>query len=123
MVVAGLADGTVLYDVLKDQMNPLGVKYPVIYDFLNCLGISPCWGWCNSDPVARYGTTARAEELNQVYRELIANYTFQNFDILYMDIPQDEIFARAESMGFSKRDCIEPVDGFHPSGLANYLMA
>jgi acyloxyacyl hydrolase len=123
MIVTGVADGRILYNTLKDKIAPIGVPYPVMYDFLNCLEISPCWGWMNSDAAARDGTTARAVELNDVYRDIIATTTFKNFDILYQDVPMEEIFARAESMGFTPQDCIEPVDGFHPSQLTNYLIA
>lgn len=123
MIVTGLANGSILYDTLSNKMNPFGVPYPVFYDFLNCLEISPCWGWMNSDKAARDGTTARAMDLNKVYLELIEQYKFKNFEIVYLDVPMDEVFKRANEMGFTDQDCIEPVDGFHPSQLTNYLLA
>lgn len=45
MIVVGVIDGRVLYDTLADKMHPLGATYTQVYDFLNCIGISPCWGW------------------------------------------------------------------------------
>lgn len=101
MIVTGLANGSILYDTLSNKMNPFGVPYPVFYDFLNCLEISPCWGWMNSDKSARDGTTARAMELNKAYLELIEQNKFKNFDIVYLDVPMDEVFKRANEMGFT----------------------
>lgn len=43
VVFIGLADGLVLYDVLHNRTHPIGVTYEVVYDYLNCLDISPCW--------------------------------------------------------------------------------
>jgi acyloxyacyl hydrolase len=43
ILVLGLVDGRILYDTLKNETHPLGMSYPKFYDFLNCLGISPCW--------------------------------------------------------------------------------
>jgi len=122
MVVSGVVNGSVLYDTLHDKISPFWVPYPDFYDFLNCLEISPCWGWMNSDKAARDGTTQRAMELNQVYRDIIKEYKFTNFEVLYLDVPMEEVFARANQMGFTNQDCIEPVDGFHPSQLTNYLI-
>lgn len=42
VILTGLADGGVLWDLLKGRMHPLGeyrndVDYPAIYEYLNCL--------------------------------------------------------------------------------------
>jgi acyloxyacyl hydrolase len=39
----GLVDGRVLWDSLYNRTHPLGVPYKSMYNFLNCLQISPCW--------------------------------------------------------------------------------
>lgn len=77
--------------------------------------MSPCWGWMNSDPVIRAATSARAAELNQVYKEIIETVTFNNFDAVYYDVPIQEAVNMAVANGFEAHDIIEPVDGFHPS--------
>jgi acyloxyacyl hydrolase len=41
---APLVDGRVLYNTLGERTHPVGVKYREIYDYLNCLNTSPCWG-------------------------------------------------------------------------------
>jgi acyloxyacyl hydrolase len=46
------------------------VTYSHYYDFMNCLESSPCFGWMNSNAYWRNATTARAEELNQVYSQV-----------------------------------------------------
>ena len=49
LMILGLADGDILYDNLHDSIHPLNVTYDKVYDFLNCLKISPCWSWLNSN--------------------------------------------------------------------------
>jgi len=60
VVSVGLGNGSLLYDLLHDQLHPIGVTYTDVYDYLNCLGISPCWGWMNSNDTVRAYTTERA---------------------------------------------------------------
>jgi hypothetical protein len=43
----GLADGRILYETMHARIHPIGepkgdVTYTALYDFLNCLEISPC---------------------------------------------------------------------------------
>jgi acyloxyacyl hydrolase len=84
LLVLGLADGDVLYDNLHDDIHPLNVTYSTIYDFLNCLNISPCWGWLNSNDTVRKFTTERADNLSKMYQEIINDGTkFKNFDMVY----------------------------------------
>lgn len=42
VVTVGLANGLVLWDSMHNRTHPIGVTYKVVYDFLNCLSISPC---------------------------------------------------------------------------------
>lgn len=81
MVVWGLGDGDILYDLLENRIHPIFVKYTDFYDYLNCLDTSPCWGWMNTNSTIREATTQRAHELNNVYKDIIATTTFNNFDI------------------------------------------
>ena len=48
--MTGLADGRVLWDFMSQRIHPLGeyrsdVTYEDVYEYLNCLQISPCHGW------------------------------------------------------------------------------
>ena len=47
--MTGLADGRVLWDFMSQKIHPLGeyrsdVTYENVYEYLNCLEISPCHG-------------------------------------------------------------------------------
>ena len=60
LITFGLGDGEILYDNLHDDKHPLNITYSTLYDFLNCLKISPCFGWLNSNETYRKMTTKRA---------------------------------------------------------------
>jgi acyloxyacyl hydrolase len=87
LIILGLGDGGLLYDNLHADIHPLNVTYEAVYDFLNCLRISPCWGWLNSNETVRNFTTERAQNLSKVYVELVETMTFKNFDMAYYDFP------------------------------------
>lgn len=135
VVILGLADGRVLYDVLHDHLHPVGggVTYEDLYNFLNCNYANPCWGWLNSDSKVRDATTAHAMILNQQYRDIIkeTNYgrsAFKNFELIYYDLPSQEIMDGWTAAGRSRSELVEPVDGFHPnqyflSILSDWLVA
>jgi len=65
LLVTGVADGRILYETLKDKMHPINETYPHLYNFLNCLQTSPCWGWTSDNATIRDLTSQRAAELNQ----------------------------------------------------------
>lgn len=76
-------------------MHPLNVTYETVYNFLNCLKISPCWGWLNSNATVRRFTTDRAKNLTKMYQEIIDDGTkFKNFDMVYYEFPTMEILER-----------------------------
>jgi len=76
LLVLGLVDGRILYDSMWNLTHPINATYENFYNFLNCLHISPCFGWMNSDEATRNLTTEKAMELNAVYVKLIATNTF-----------------------------------------------
>lgn len=86
-MILGLADGDVLYENLHADTHPLNVTYANVYDFLNCLKISPCWGWLNSNDTVRKFATERAQNLSKVYQKVLNEKTFTNFDAAYYDFP------------------------------------
>jgi acyloxyacyl hydrolase len=58
VVLIGLVDGRILYDSMHNLIHPLGslnndITYEAFYDYLNCLDISPCAGWMNSNATIR----------------------------------------------------------------------
>lgn len=125
VIATGLVDGRVLYEILSNRTHPIGslhndVTYAAVYDFLNCLEISPCFGWMNSNQTWRDRTTERAMQLNVALKSLVANNTFQNFKAFYLDPPLPQAIQTWTQQGHPAWELIEPVDGFHPSqtGLA-----
>ena len=129
LIALGLADGRILYEALEDRVHPIGswkgdVKYPQFYDYLNCLQVSPCFGWMNSNATWRNRTTERAMELNSALKDLVANATFTNFKTVhYFDVPIEKAIEWWEEHGGQRWEMIEPVDGFHPNQLAHNISA
>ena len=126
LIAIGLVDGRVLYNSMHNRTHPIGslhndVNYSQFYDYLNCLDISPCFGWLNSNETWRNITTERAMELNTALKQLVANVTFKNFKAYYFDPPVKKAFERWAEQGGKPWQLIEPVDGFHPNQESNYL--
>ncbi len=126
--VSGLVDGRILYESLHNRTHPIGslrqdVTYTQMYDYLNCLQVSPCFGWMNSNETWRNITTERAQQLNKVLQELVINTTYDNYKLYYHLLPTTELFNNWEAAGGQRWQLIEPVDGFHPNQLANALIA
>jgi acyloxyacyl hydrolase len=124
----GLVDGRVLYEALKDHIHPLGktrndVTYAQYYDFMNCLEISPCFGWMNTNETWRNATSQRAMELNESLEKLVAAVNYSNIDVVNFPIPLEKLFNDWKEKGNDMADLIEPVDGFHPNQYSNALIA
>lgn len=126
VIGVGLVDGRVLFNTMHDKIHPIGslnndVTYAQIYDYLNCLEVSPCFGWLNSNETWRNLTSERAFQLNDAFKKLVAMETFTNFKAYYFDPPIAEVFQRWVKQGGKPEDIIEPVDGFHPSQVGQAL--
>jgi hypothetical protein len=125
VVSLGLFNGELLYDTMHDQQHPLGPSYSQVYDWMNCMKESPCWGWLNSDAEARKSASDRAKQLNDVYVDIAASSKFNNFEYIYYPGEYIKLFADYEkSMGKEALpNLIEKADGFHPSQAANAIFA
>jgi acyloxyacyl hydrolase len=123
LVILGVVNGSLLYEGTAGRTHPLGITYDRLYDFQNCVESSFCWGWLQTDATIREKTTQRAQELNQVYKDLINTYKPKNFDFAYYDFPAGKIFNEYRDAGNDVMDLIEPVDGFHPSQLFHAKLA
>jgi len=122
--IFGLVDGRVLYDNLHNDIHPLNITYTKVYDYLNCLGISPCWGWLNSNETVRNMSTDHAMLLNSVYSEILAEkHNYNNFDLAYYDFPAKTIMDLWVSQGGKVSDLVERIDGFHPNQRFNAMLA
>merc|ERR1712137_1128076 len=122
VVMIGLAQGEVLWHAMHNRTHPVGCTYEEMYDYLNCLEVSPCWGWMNSNATVRALTSIRARQLSNVYPKIIAENTFNNFEMAYYPFPLPEAMDVWTAMGGQVWQLIEPSDGFHPSQQANALI-
>ena len=118
VLTTGLANGSLLYQLLHDRIHPLGrvgppITYSQIYSYLSCLQISPCNGWLTSNDTLRAFTSQRAVDLSEAVRQATNSYASQNFDATYLDFPFEEVIREWESQGGEAWQLIESVDGFH----------
>jgi acyloxyacyl hydrolase len=118
VLTTGLGNGSLLYDLLHDHIHPFGrvgppITYPQMYNYLECLQISPCNGWLTSNSTVRDLTTQRAVELSQAVQNATLTYQAINFDSAYLDFPFNEAMQRWIDQGGEPWQLIEPVDGFH----------
>eukprot|EP00211_Chloroparvula_japonica_P001452 CAMPEP_0119128880 /NCGR_PEP_ID=MMETSP1310-20130426/6848_1 /TAXON_ID=464262 /ORGANISM="Genus nov. species nov., Strain RCC2339" /LENGTH=560 /DNA_ID=CAMNT_0007119253 /DNA_START=83 /DNA_END=1762 /DNA_ORIENTATION=+ len=122
VILIGLVNGEVLWDVLSEHEYPLqDITYANWWDWLNCLDISYCWGWLNSNATIRHDATVRANELTQQLRNIVATVQFSNFDMAFYDYPLVEVLARWKLTGRPLWELIEPFDGLHLSQVGNAL--
>lgn len=119
VVLFGLVDGSILFDLMGNIQHPLGsnITYAQFYDFLSCVGQNPCNTWLTSNAATRAAASARAMELNDVAELVAKNAKFKNFDLLFVDFVDllDEAFGIVEKQGKPLHSLIDPVDGFHPN--------
>ena len=124
ILIGGLIHGLFLYETMSTRVHPIGalrgdVTYNDFYEYLICLGISPCWGYLNSNETWRNATMEHAELLNAELQKLVATEKFENFDLLYTVFSIEEDVVIVEKEGKQAWQIVEPVDGFHPSQLGN----
>lgn len=119
VLLFGLVDGSILYDLMSKLPHPLGsnITYAQFYEFLSCTGVNPCNTWLTSDAASRAAASARAMELDSIARTTASSAKFKNFEIGFVDFAEllDEAFDIAEQEGKPLSQLIDPVDGFHPS--------
>lgn len=128
VILIGLVDGRVLYDSLHNRIHPIGslrndVTYEQFYDFMNCLQVSPCFGWMNSNETIRNLTSERAAQLSAVLKNVAETMKYENLEVYYFDCPLEEVIRDWKRKGHLVFQLIEPVDGFHPNLLAESLAA
>lgn len=124
VLMMGLADGRVLWEGLHNRSHPIGmgVTYEALYDYLNCLEISPCRGWMNNNETIRNMTTDHAELLSSVLSDIASTQSYSNFKMHYFENPLKSALQKFVAQGGQIWEMIEPVDGFHPNQRANAAM-
>jgi acyloxyacyl hydrolase len=127
IILVPLVDGRVLYNEMHDRIHPVGetnndVTYKDVYNFLNCLDTSPCWGWMNSNETVRNTTWAIASSLNAQLPRVV-NDTLGKLKNVVVHFPGNVIDEALKNSPVPRWQLIEPVDGFHPSQMGNALIA
>merc|ERR1711879_160457 len=128
--ISGLADGRLLYAQMHNKIHPLGsfkknVKFRDFYDFMDCLEISPCRGWLQTNATLRELHSERARELSQSAKAVVRDFPkWENFGVEYYDFD----LAKMSDMwikrgGKNVQDIIDPFDGFHPSQVGMSMQA
>ncbi|CAF0872998.1 unnamed protein product [Rotaria sordida] len=120
VLTTGLANGSLLYQLLHDRIHPLGrvgppITYAQVYSYLMCLQISPCNGWLTSNDTLRAFTTERAVNLSIAVHDATNAYSPINFDSAFLNFPFDQAIQEWISQGGEPWQLIESVDGFHIS--------
>jgi acyloxyacyl hydrolase len=120
VLTTGLANGSLLYELLHDRVHPLGrvgppITYAQVYSYLSCLQISPCNGWLTSNDTLRALTSQRAVDLSGAIHDATYAYSPRNFDVAYLDFPFDQAIQEWAAQGGETWQLIESVDGFHIS--------
>lgn len=126
VILVGLVDGRFLYDNMHARVHPVGslrgdVTYKNVYDFLECNGVTPCWGWLNSNETWRNATTEHAFLLNAQLQKLAETENFTNFDVVYTIYNIQAAAEIVKKDGGQPWQLIEPVDGFHANQLGNAI--
>ncbi|XP_067932650.1 acyloxyacyl hydrolase-like [Watersipora subatra] len=132
VLIVGMADGDFLFKFLENRYHPFGrlrqdLKYPDIYDWWNCMRVTPCMGWLNSNATLRNLTTQRANALSQVMSDLSRTHQhhWSNLELNYVKCPITTVITKylVEHGPDSGYQLIEPVDGFHPNQVGQALSA
>jgi acyloxyacyl hydrolase len=126
IILVPLVDGRILYDAMHARIHPIGwtnqdVTYTDFYDYLNCLHVNPCWGWMNSNATVRNLTSEHAASLSEML-PLVVNSTAGNLTNVQVHYLGNIYMDALNKYNGPRYDLIEPVDGFHPSQLANSLI-
>ncbi|CAF0849295.1 unnamed protein product [Brachionus calyciflorus] len=130
VMLTGLANGSVLYESLKNRIYPLGrvrndINYGDMYTYLSCLQLNYLNnnGWMIKNATLRQLTTDYAMMLSGLVKNITLTKSYKNFDMAYTDVPILKLLEIWESMGGEDWQVIEPIDGFHINQNGNYLMA
>eukprot|EP01138_Halocafeteria_seosinensis_P012844 gb/GECG01013120.1/.p1 GENE.gb/GECG01013120.1/~~gb/GECG01013120.1/.p1 ORF type:complete len:614 (+),score=54.85 gb/GECG01013120.1/:1-1842(+) len=134
VVFIGVLDGLMMWDTMAHRQHPdlAPVTYAKVWEFLNCLGSNPCWGYLNPDPKWRNFTANLAQKQNQQYIDIIKetqpngppNKNFSSFDLTYLPYPINESTVKWwESLGpdYHGYNLFESIGGGHPSQTAHML--
>jgi len=126
LILIPLVDGRILYNTMHNLIHPIGklhndVTYTEFYDYLNCLEISPCAGWMNSNETIRDNLSALAASMSSKLPLIITETRgkLKNLQLFYLGDVLNDAIKLYLANGGKASDLIEPTDGFHPSQSGN----
>ncbi|XP_070574301.1 acyloxyacyl hydrolase-like [Ptychodera flava] len=128
IIVSGLADGRILWKYLHNRLHPVGelrgdVTYSDLYQYLNCLQVSPCTGWMSSNATLRDITSEWAANLSTILEDIVNTSSYKNFKLKYTAFDLQTVIDEWVAQGGEAWQLIEPVDGFHPGQMSQVLTA
>ncbi|CAF4794565.1 unnamed protein product [Rotaria sp. Silwood1] len=128
LLTTGLANGSLLYELLHNRIHPLGrvgtpVTYAQFYTYLSCLQVSPCNGWLTTNDTLRAFTSQRAVDLSEAIRNVTLEYSPKNFDLDYFYVSVADVFAAWIAQGGEPWQLVESVDGFHINQYGHALIS
>jgi len=123
IVLIGIPNGEFMWQTMHNRLHPLGITYDRFYSYLSSVGANPCRTWLTSRAPMRQNATKRAMELNQVLQNISQHMTWDNFDLIYVPFPLDEIIVKWKGLGKHPAKLISKADGFHPSLAAHRMLA
>jgi len=96
IVFVGMVDGRLLYNSMHNRIHPIGslrrdVTYSQFYDFFNCLDISPCYGYLNTNETVRNLTAERTFALTAVMKDVAEHSKYDSFDMVYLENPWHQV--------------------------------
>ena len=96
VILLSLADGRFIYETVHKHIHPVGelrgdLTYENLFNFLNCLQISPCFGWLNSNATIRNETSERAARLSEVLKFVAKTTKFENLDVNFLNLSLEEL--------------------------------
>lgn len=123
VVMLGLVDGRILWNVLHDRIHPLGITYGELYEFLHNMNCNPCRTWLTPDESSRDKASEHSKKLSSILEEIVKTKKYTNFEMVYMNFPLKKMFDEWVNAGGDPAELIETVDGFHPSHTGHRLLA
>ncbi len=101
------------------------MTYAHFYDYLNCLEVSPCSGWMNSNSTIRDQTSATAAAMRDKLALIVEETKgqLQNIELFYLGDVLDDAIKLFLAEGGKGYQMIEPADGFHPNQFGQALFA
>ncbi|KAJ3441527.1 acyloxyacyl hydrolase [Anaeramoeba flamelloides] len=125
VLTVGFVMGSILYDTLHDHIHPIGhgITYAQLYEYLICVGASPCDIWLTTNNTNRNAADKHAQILNDVYIEIMKDYKPTNYEIAYLPFPLIQMREVFTKNGWDFAQALEAVDGFHPSQTGQYYLA